>query len=70
MRDIKDISCVCKSCVFSGVKDVMVAEKTQPSDVCAPIFHRHTTMCLGLQIDLCTPVLVITGAHKHVHTHL
>lgn len=42
MRDIKDISCIYKPYMFSGVQDVMVAKKTHTIRcVCFPISQAH-----------------------------
>lgn len=69
MRDIKDISCVHKSCMFSGRQNVMVATNTNTVRCMVHVFHRHTTMDWGPQVDLCTHRLVVSEAHKHQHTH-
>ena len=45
LHDIKDISCVCKSCMFAGEHDVRVARNTQ-TDVCVHAFYRQTP-CMG-----------------------
>lgn len=39
------------------------------TDVCVHVFHRHTTMHLGPQVDTCTHVFIISDAHPHMHTH-
>lgn len=41
MRDIKDISCVCKSRVFAGAQDVMAAVTTQ-TGVCVLTYFSDT----------------------------
>lgn len=68
MRDIKDISCVCKSCMFTRVQDVMVARNTQ-IDICVHVFYRHT-LCIGAHRQALACMYPLFQMHTSACTHL
>lgn len=72
MRDIKDTSCVCKPCVFSGAQDVMVARKTHTIRcVCSPISqaHNHVFGLTDRPVHSHAPYFRHTQAHAHTHVN-